>query len=349
MKILFAAPITFDRITFFTSQYFIGLAKAAQTLGHEVRVIQTTENMLNPFVWKFLEQDFATLRKYFKPIVDAPHDMMLMHQLYDEVTRFSPDLLLMCLGDTCYLPFLIRKIRKQNVRVFVWLGLHPSKVSSGMHRLLRSADDTLIYDPAYVDYYEQTLHIHNTHIIPLGCDVSYYESVIPDEAFKQANSVDVSFVGIFDKYRELYLSALSEFSLGIWSWNILDYATPLQKFHRGTVFGENMIKVLKSSKIAVNIHRNFEISGGNYRLYEIPACRVLQLVDEKSDISKYFNIGKEIVTFKNEGDLKEKVRYYLAHADEREKIARAGYERVKKEHTLVQRMAMILQLVKGCG
>jgi len=346
MRILFAAPITFDRITFFVSQYFVGLAKAAQQLGHEVQVVQTTENMYNPHLWKFMEKDFATFRKYFKPLTDAPHDILLAHQLRSEIRQFRPDILMMCLGDTFYLPFFIDRMKNSKVRVFVWLGLHPSLVSSGVHRFLRTADCTLIYDPAYISYYEQKLSINNTCIVPLGCDVSYYQSVSPDDKFKQENGTDVSFIGMFDKYRERFLMSLSEFNLGIWSWNIKDYSTPLLNFHRGTVFADDMIKVLKSSKIGLNIHRDFEISGGNYRLFEIPACGVMQLVDEKRDVGKYFEVGKEIVTFSGEDDLVEKVRYYLEHPDERDKIARAGFERVTKDHTLSQRMEIILQLMQ---
>lgn len=184
-------------------------------------------------------------------------------------------------------------------------------------------------------------------MIPLGCDVSYYASVNPDTETKKKLRADVSFVGLFDPFREKYLKALSEFNLGVWSWNIKDYNTPLRKFHRGTAFGESMVKVFKSSKIVINIHREFEINGGNYRLFEIPACGAFQLVDNKKEIGKHFEIGKEIVTFDDEDDLKSKVRYYIANESEREKIARAGYERTRRDHSLVSRMKEIIAVLDG--
>lgn len=346
MRILFAAPVTFQRITFFISQYIIGLARAASALGHEVRIVQTTENMYNPHLWKFLEKEFATLRKYFKSIVDLPHDVLLLFQVLNEVKKFGPDILFIHLIDTSHFPSIMNKIKERGIRTVAWLGVHPSQVSSDIQRLLRASSHVLIYDPNYADYYVSELRINNLRIVPLGCDVEYYERITPEMEYSEQNQTDVCFVGLFDRHRERYLRVLSEFNLGIWSWNIGEYDTPVKKFHRGVACDKEMIKVIKSSKIALNIHRDFEISGGNYRLFEIPACGVLQIVDEKRDIGNYFEIGKEIVTFKDESDLKAKVKYYLEYPDEREKIARAGLERVRRDHSLINRIQRIINLIE---
>jgi len=347
MKILFAAPVTFHKYTFFISQYVTGLAKAAKTLGHDVRLVQTTESIYNPIMWKSVENIFLEFRKRRKWLADIPHDLLLINQLYQEVRDYNPDLLFIHPLDTYYLPLIIDRIKQRGTTVITWLGVHPSKISTGIHRLLRSSDYTLIYDPTYIDYYNQELGIRNLRIVPLGCDTDYYESIVPDQSFIEENGVDVSFVGLFDEYREEYLRALSDFNLGIWSWNIDNYDTTLKKFHRGVAYGESLIKVFKSSKIVLNIHRDFEESGGNYRLFEIPACNAFQIVDEKRDIGKYFKVEKEVVTFKDKDDLRRKVKYYLENPEEREQIAQAGFNRVKKDHTLIDRMKKIIDIVES--
>jgi spore maturation protein CgeB len=346
MRILFAAPVTFDRITFFISQYVVGLARAARELGHEVRIIQTTENADNPYVWKIIRSEFLTMRKYFKSVADVPHDALLAKQILEEIRDFQPHLLFIHLIDTSYIHLLMKKIKKEGIKVVAWLGVHPSIASKGIRNVLKSVDYTLIYDSSYIDYFVDNLHINNTYVIPLGCDIPYYDTVNPDDSFKEANGVDVCFVGMLDQDREKYLKALYDFKLGIWSWNIDGFDTSLKTFHRGVVYGDNLIKVFKSSKIVLNVHKHFEISGGNFRLFEIPSCNVFQIVDAKRDIGKYFHVGDEIVTFKNEFDLREKVKYYLEHHEERQKIANAGYTRAKKEHTLKDRMKIILNLFK---
>ena len=51
------------------------------------------------------------------------------------------------------------------------------------------------------------------------------------------------------------------------------------------------------------------------------------------ELPLFFKNGEDLVWFEDENDLVEKVRYYLEHEDERKKIARKGYEKVRKFHT----------------
>ena len=79
MRFLFAAPVTFNRITSFISSYITGLAQSAKDLGHEVKVLQTTDtefnqrtlDLLNRYNGKALQtpeiqksQIFKNLRKH---------------------------------------------------------------------------------------------------------------------------------------------------------------------------------------------------------------------------------------------------------------------------------------------
>lgn len=347
MKILLAAPVSFDRITYFISDYFAGLARSLGKLGHVTRLVRTTENIYNPLVPDILSNEYRVLRRYLKMVVDAPHDLLLIKQLMGEVKAFKPDILFLHLYDTCYVSHVIPKIREMGTKVFVWLGQHPSQVSSGIHDLLRLADRTLYYDTSYQEYYEQVLGIDNLFVLPLGCDVDYFDAIALNSEFQRRNGVDVCFAGLFDSHREKYLMALREFNLGIWSWNIGDFNTPLKKFHRGNAYGDDLVRIYKSAKIVLNIHRSFEQNGGNYRLFEIPATGAFQMVDDKPGLSNYFSVGKELVTFSDERDLRNKVAHYLENESERSAIASAGHERVRRDHTLVQRMEYLLASIEG--
>ena len=64
------------------------------------------------------------------------------------------------------------------------------------------------------------------------------------------------------------------------------------------------------------------------------------------NLREYFEFGKEIAVFEGvEGPegVVEKVRYYLAHEDERKRIALAGWERVRREHTWEKRFGEIFE------
>ncbi len=60
-------------------------------------------------------------------------------------------------------------------------------------------------------------------------------------------------------------------------------------------------------------------------------------------IDRYYDVGTEIVCFGSKRDLVEKIRYYLSHEEEREAIARRGYERTLRDHTYEQRFNQIFE------
>lgn len=320
---------------------------ASEILGHQAKIIQTTEIYDKILIYNFFKQykrHFRFFRKYVPCITELHHDLLLVRKLLNAVKSFQPDIVFLHFIDSYYTHLAIKKIRELGSCVVIWLGVHPDNVSKGIRKILKKCNFTLIYDPSYVDYYKFNLCINNVRVVPLGCETNFYESVTPDDQFLKKNQTDICFIGMFDEHREKYLKELINFELGIWSWNIGDYNTDLKKYYRGVVYGKDLVGIIKSSKISINIHRASEISGGNFRLFEIPACGIMQIVDNKKNISEYFEPAKEIVTFNDPKELKDKVKYYLTHTSEREKIARAGFERVKRDHSLVDRMKRIITI-----
>ena len=79
------------------------------------------------------------------------------------------------------------------------------------------------------------------------------------------------------------------------------------------------------------------------RPFELAGCRAFVISGWSEDIGNYYEDGKEMVFYKNDRELEEKVRYFLAHDDEREHIARAGYERTMRDHTYEKRFTEIFK------
>ncbi len=82
------------------------------------------------------------------------------------------------------------------------------------------------------------------------------------------------------------------------------------------------------------------------RTFEVPACGGFLLTGDADNLRDYYVDGKEIVIFKDRTDLAEKCKYYLEHENERQNIARAGYERTLKEHTYEQRFREIFKALQ---
>ena len=58
-----------------------------------------------------------------------------------------------------------------------------------------------------------------------------------------------------------------------------------------------------------------------------------------------FEIGKDLEAYSSIEELIDKCTYYLSHEDEREKIARSGYEKVRSFHTHINRMKQMLSAI----
>lgn len=80
------------------------------------------------------------------------------------------------------------------------------------------------------------------------------------------------------------------------------------------------------------------------RTFEVPGCGGFLMTGvSDDDLNEYYEIGKEVVVFKNMEDLVTKCKYYLENESERAKIAASGYERTMKEHTYVHRFTEIFK------
>lgn len=68
------------------------------------------------------------------------------------------------------------------------------------------------------------------------------------------------------------------------------------------------------------------------RTLEIASCACFQLCEAADDLKDYYADGKEIVTYKDWDHMAELIRHYLTHDDERQRIARGGFDRTVKDH-----------------
>ena len=84
------------------------------------------------------------------------------------------------------------------------------------------------------------------------------------------------------------------------------------------------------------------------RVFHAVGAGAMVLSDYCPELEQLFEIGKEIVTFKfgDFDELREKLKWYLSHDQERERIARAGYERGRKQHTYTARIQQIFDAVR---
>ncbi len=106
-----------------------------------------------------------------------------------------------------------------------------------------------------------------------------------------------------------------------------------------------MPKIFHLSKINLNMTAKSIKSALPLRIWDILACGGFLLTNYQSEIPQYFEIGIDLETYASREELIEKCEYYLTHEEERKQIADNGYRKVKKYHTLEQRLDEMMRYI----
>lgn len=117
------------------------------------------------------------------------------------------------------------------------------------------------------------------------------------------------------------------------------YAGPAGHFHELPI-------IYNASRINLDVNRIYQKDIVPLRIFDILACNAFVLADDSQELNSLFRKGEEIVSFKKISQIPSICAYYLKHEDERREIARRGYEKVLREHTLRKRLSFILDDLK---
>lgn len=111
--------------------------------------------------------------------------------------------------------------------------------------------------------------------------------------------------------------------------------------------GKPLLKVYTCSKINLNISLKGIEGGTPQRVMDIMGAGGFMMTNYCAETAELFEEDKEIVMFKTPEELVEKSGYYLSHDEEREKIAKAGYEKVLNCYTYEKKLKRLMEWVEG--
>jgi len=226
------------------------------------------------------------------------------------------------------------------------------------------------YMAAYYDYFftiqkgeffkqlEQN-GIRNYYYLPVGACESIHKRELVDNYLHS-----ISLVGAGYRNREIFiekvLSINPSFDISIWGndWPGNSPVSRLVKNGGRRLTVDQVMDTYARSKIVLNLHSSIETETGiairdkdyiNPRTFELAAMGVFQLVDERDNLSDYFEIGREMITFTDEKDFIKKAEYYLKNDLERNEIALMARARVLKDHLYTNRLTGMLTDIFGVG
>lgn len=102
--------------------------------------------------------------------------------------------------------------------------------------------------------------------------------------------------------------------------------------------------VFRHSKINLNITLRSIQNGIPLRAMDIMGAGGFLLTNYQSDFNYHFVDGEDYVSFCSPADMLDKIEYYLLHEEERQAIAKSGWEKVCAGHTYDKRIVEMLSI-----
>ena len=103
--------------------------------------------------------------------------------------------------------------------------------------------------------------------------------------------------------------------------------------------------IFRCSKINLNITSRSIRTGIPLRVFEIMGSGGFLLTNYQEDMLEYFEPGIDFVYYDSYEDLMKKADYYLNHEEERQQIAKNGYEKIKNSHTYRHRLDAMMEVM----
>lgn len=111
------------------------------------------------------------------------------------------------------------------------------------------------------------------------------------------------------------------------------------------VLDDSMIGLYSQSKISLGFLEVFENHDSSsitkqhlhLREFEAPMCGAMYFTNYCDELAEFYEPDKEVIVYRNEHELLDKVKYYLSHPGEAELVRQAGHKRALESHTYQRR------------
>lgn len=147
------------------------------------------------------------------------------------------------------------------------------------------------------------------------------------------------------KLLNLIAETFENTSLHLFTQSRTSDLSPKVNVHGGVNSITEMPFVFRQSKINLNITTRSISSGLSQRIWDVLACKGFLLTNYQPEIDLFFQDGYHLETYKSHEEMIDKIKYYLTHDNERKEIAQRGYQKVKENDSVLNRVLDILKIV----
>lgn len=270
--------------------------------------------------------------------LDALLGRQLESRLRSALRAHRPDLVLVFKGASLAPESIARLRQAAGARWVNWFPDGPHLLDLSL-RIGPAYDRCFIFDTSMVERHRALGH--QAGYLAEGFDPAFHRPM-PEPGVVP---VPIAFVGSHEPFRAAAVDAVRDFGVVAWG----------PGWPRGPLYGEDFVRAFSNASIALNIHQFFgePVSGGRYgtganrRVFELAGIGTAQLCDAKADLLRNFAADREIVTFRNPGELRDKARWLLSAPAERASLAERARSRALAEHSWRHRLDALLDGALG--
>lgn len=189
--------------------------------------------------------------------------------------------------------------------------------------------------------------------LPLAALTDFHKPLELSEADKNFYESDISFLGAGYPNRRKAFRVLAQENFKIWGsdWDGEEFLKSHIQKNGSRINEEESVKIYNASKINLNLHSSPRadalVGNGDFvnpRTFELASIGAFQLVDKRALMDELFE-EDELVTFTSISEMLAKIKYYLAHPEERKAIAKKSRSKVLRSHTYEHRMETLLDFI----
>ena len=276
----------------------------------------------------------------------AAYQLLILRRLERLCATWRPHIVLVLKGGPIG-PGLIRRVKARTDALF--LNLFPDNPLWMIPFEHIEPYDVFFTKERYAMRQLQLVGLRNLYHLPLYCVPAFQHPVaLTAEEAEPLDGV-AALVGRHYPYRERFVRALTDHPLRVWGpgWDAVTDPRVRARVAGGAVRGTAKLKIYSGATLSLNLHHPMnDIVGVNLRTFELAAAGACQVVDLKDDLSALFKPNEEVVAFRDLGDLRRQLDYYLGHPDEARALGANARRRALAEHTLRHRLEEIMFAVE---
>lgn len=284
---------------------------------------------------------------YWASRFSESYDLTMGQLLADKVVEMGPDLVLVVYRNLH--PVLVERIKKQLPGIVV-AQINPDALSNLEKQQIIASDFDHYFskEPYIVDFLRDKAGLR-AHYLPEGFNPRVHQKPPVEKAVAEwLANIDVLVFGNLYAYCARMIEQLMRAGV-----NVAVYGTegPYLRsvvrsvFRRQYLVGAEKNRLLYGAKIVFNNFHYAEITSVNQKYFEINGIGAFQLCDYKPTVNEYSRVPAEQVTYRTTGEAIDKIRYYLAHANERHELAAQQQRHFLEHHTVDRRVEELLRIV----